>query len=104
MEANLDGAGVTTLATGVGADGVAVDGSHLYWADQNDGTIKEANLDGTGVTTLVTGQTYPAGVAVDGSHLYWTNAFGANQDIHNRNVMEANPDRTGLTTPGPGQT
>jgi hypothetical protein len=28
-------------------DGVAVDGSHIYWADFGDGAIHEAKLDGT---------------------------------------------------------
>jgi sugar lactone lactonase YvrE len=45
---------------------VAVDSSHVYWANgvNNTGTINKANLDGTGVTTLATGQQTPRGVAV----------------------------------------
>jgi hypothetical protein len=65
MKANLDGTGVTTVVTGQSAPaGVAVDGSHIYWASAFGGTINKANLDGTGVTTLVTGQNEPIGVAV----------------------------------------
>jgi Low-density lipoprotein receptor repeat class B len=34
MAANLDGTGVTTLVTGLNhPSGVAVDASHLYWAE-----------------------------------------------------------------------
>jgi hypothetical protein len=47
---------------------VAVDSSHIYWADRGDtggaGTIMGANLDGTGVTTLVSGRNFPYEVAV----------------------------------------
>jgi hypothetical protein len=53
---------------------VAVDGSHLYWADGADangdahtGTINEAGLDGSNPTSLVSGQDYPIGVAVSSS-------------------------------------
>lgn len=67
-EAGLDGTGVTALVSGQSdAAGVAVDGSHLYWADQRAGTIMEAGLDGSNPTTLVTGQNYTYGVAVGSS-------------------------------------
>jgi hypothetical protein len=63
-------------------DGVAVDGSHLYWADDfsgsgefGAGTINDADLNGNGPHVIVTGQLGPsAGVAVDASHLYWSAA------------------------------
>jgi hypothetical protein len=102
MEANLDGTGVTTLVTGQNEpDGVAVDSSHIYWADLGSHTIMEANLDGTGVTTLVTlvsstNFSQPHGVAVDSSHLYWT-------DVGFGTISEANLDGTGVTTPVTGQ-
>jgi sugar lactone lactonase YvrE len=66
-EANLDGSNNHAIVTGQGTPtGVAVDSSHLYWANgvSNTGTINKANLDGTGVTTLATGQQTPRGVAV----------------------------------------
>jgi hypothetical protein len=43
---------------------VAVDASHIYWADSGNGTINETPLTGGPVTTLVTGQPSPVGVAV----------------------------------------
>jgi hypothetical protein len=69
---------------------VAVNGSHIYWANQNAGTIGVANLDGTGVNqSLITGASSPDGVAVDGQHIYWTN-FGSGT------IGVANLDGTGV--------
>ena len=65
MRANLDGTAVTTLESGqANPIGVAVGSSHIYWVDQNGGTIMAANLDGSGVTTLESGLNSPFGVAV----------------------------------------
>jgi hypothetical protein len=59
---------VTPIATGqnvTGPLGVAVDSSHLYWANQSGlGNIIEANLDGTNPLTIATNQNGPSGVAV----------------------------------------
>ena len=53
---------------------MAVDSSHLYWADLGFGTIGRANLDGTGANqSFITGASAPEGVAVDAGHLYWAN-------------------------------
>jgi DNA-binding beta-propeller fold protein YncE len=55
---------------------VAVDGTHVYWADRYS-SIGRANLDGTGVKpSFVTGANKPTGVAVDGTHVYWANGGG----------------------------
>jgi sugar lactone lactonase YvrE len=91
-EANLDGSGVMdTLVTDLGAPwGVAVDSSHIYWANAVANTIMESNLDGSGVTTLVTGQDDPLGLAVDSTHIYWANAAAGT-------IMESNLDGTGAT-------
>ena len=45
-------------------NGVAVGASHLYWANNGDGTIWEANLDGSSPHAIATGQHDPLGVAV----------------------------------------
>jgi hypothetical protein len=59
---------VTPIAIGqnvTGPLGVAVDSSHLYWANQSGlGNIIEANLDGTNPLTIATNQNGPSGVAV----------------------------------------
>lgn len=61
------------LVSGLGGPcGVAVDASHLYWADQGSNLLGRANLDGTGVQrTFVGGLQDPCGVAVDSTHIYW---------------------------------
>jgi len=68
VEANLDGTGAKTIASGKGSPhGVAVDASHLYWANaitSTKGTILEANLDGTGAKVIASRQNGPTGVAV----------------------------------------
>lgn len=57
------------------AAGIAVDGNHIYWANEAGNTIAEANLDGTApAENFITGASAPIGVAVDGRHIYWTNA------------------------------
>ncbi len=48
MAANLDGTGVTTLASRQDFPvAVAVNNGHIYWADEDGGTIMAAKLDGT---------------------------------------------------------
>lgn len=57
--------------------GVAVDGSHLYWASRAGMAIGRANLDGSSPDrTFISGVSTPCGVAVDGSHVYWGSVFG----------------------------
>lgn len=52
--------------------GIAVDGSHIYWADMAGMAIGRANLDGSGVDrTFISGVSSPCGVGVDAGHLYW---------------------------------
>jgi len=57
--------------------GVAVDGSHIYWADMAGMAIGRADLDGGNVDrTFISGVSSPCGVAVDAGHLYWGNFVG----------------------------
>ena len=63
LVANLDGSDPRVLADHI-AEGLAVDGSHLYWTDEGDGQIWRANLDGTNAQAIVSGQDSPRGVAV----------------------------------------
>lgn len=62
-------------SSGVGNGcGVAVDASHIYWADSTQNVIGRSDLDGTDAElAFITGANEPCGVAVDGSHLYWAN-------------------------------
>jgi virginiamycin B lyase len=72
--ADLDGTGVDKrFITGAHPNGVAVDATHIYWANWKEHAIGRANLDGTGVDqSFITGVRDPSGVAVDGAHVYWT--------------------------------
>ena len=47
--AKLDGTGTSFIPDAAGAQGIAVDGQHVYWADATAGAIKRANLVGTDV-------------------------------------------------------
>ncbi len=75
-EANLDGSNPHTIVTGALAPelqgGVAVNASHLYWDDLNQGAIAEANLDGSNPhTIIVTGQHAPRQGGGRLGQLYW---------------------------------
>jgi virginiamycin B lyase len=73
--ADFDGQNVNQgFITGTASPfGVAVDGSHVYWANFYGG-IGRADLDGQNVNqSFITGYANPAGVAIDGSHIYWAN-------------------------------
>lgn len=86
--ANNDGSEALTKTTGFIANtwtpyigrscGVAVNDTHIYWADSAWGRIGRATLDG--YTELdfdfISGADEPCGVAVDDSHVYWANRGG----------------------------
>ena len=79
--AKLDGTGIepSFIPDAGGAQGIAVDGQHVYWADATAGAIKRANLVGTGVeSSFITGAVNPMGVTVDFEHVYWANTFNCN--------------------------
>jgi virginiamycin B lyase len=68
--------------------GVALNGSHIYWANWASGTIGRANLNGTGAQeNFITGLNGPCGVAVSSSHVYWVNE-------NTNSIGEANLDGT----------
>jgi virginiamycin B lyase len=57
------------------ADGLATDGSHLFFSRCLDNEIGRANLDGTRVDQgflVLPRKSCPQGIAVAGNHLYWT--------------------------------
>lgn len=77
--ANLDGSLFQEKFIDTGWGGIcaiAVDSSHVYWADGHDHTIGRANLDGTAVDNdfiTLADQTHPCGLALDSEYLYWPN-------------------------------
>jgi len=58
--------------------GVAVDKSHIYWADSEWDRIGRATVDGYTEIDLdfITGAEEPCGVTVDEDHVYWANRGG----------------------------
>ena len=69
MSANLDGSGITKIASvsgSRGGSGITVDykENKIYWAETNNNLIKRANLDGTGVETFLSGVNAPRGMFV----------------------------------------
>jgi Bacterial Ig domain len=94
--ANLDGSGANqAFLSAINPCGVAVDGAHIYWANQSGsaplGTIARANLDGSGVNqSFITGANNPCGVAVNESHIYW-----GNRGVGGTTIGRANLDGSG---------
>jgi hypothetical protein len=57
------------------ADGLATDGTHLFFSRCLDSVIGHANLDGSQVDRqflVLDPKSCPQGIAVAGNHLYWT--------------------------------
>ncbi len=102
--ANPDGSGVQTLVTGQNSPfGVAVNATHIYWADTGDDTIMMANLDGSNPAAIVSvsAGSHPYGVTLDSNYVYWTNLGG--QTIYRANLDGSNPtllvNGTGMLEP-----
>jgi hypothetical protein len=86
-----------------GGCGVAIAGSHIYWA--SGGAIGRANLDGTGVDgQFIPGLAIPrtsptslgggsCGIAVAGKYIYWMNNAESGKPV---TIGRANLDGTGV--------
>ena len=80
MEAPIAGGSPVTLASAqTTPEGIAVDGTGVYWADDIGsggprGTIMKVPLDGGAAVSLVSGQAGPQNIATDGKNVYWTTA------------------------------
>ena len=96
--ANLDGSSPNqSFITGAsGPCGVAVNSSHIYWANSSTGTIGRANLDGTSPDqNIVSGADTPCGVAVDAAHVYWANSNSTT--IGRANLDGGSPSQSFIT-------
>ncbi len=76
--ANLDGTGANpNFITAIHPVGLALNGTYLYWGENETGHIARATLDGKGIDeNFVAAPGDPCSVAVDASHLYWADATG----------------------------
>jgi len=72
-----------------GCEGIAVDSSHLYFADAMHGAIVRADLNGGTEAAFITGLDNPCGVAVDSSHVYWTDIEAGTIGVANLDGSEA---------------
>lgn len=67
----------TTLATGNGTAGLAVDSQYVFWTASGDGKVLRCDAtasDCSAATPILAGQASPTRVAVDGASISWTNA------------------------------
>src|SRR6185437_12781802 len=83
-----------TLVTGqLSPAGVAVDASHIYWANSASGIVYERKLTGGLIIPFNQSNPFtdPAGVAVDSTDVYWANSSDGT-------IMEARLDILGPAT------
>lgn len=50
---------------------IAMDATHVYWANEENGTLARVAREGGYVEVLARKQSWPAGTALDETHLYW---------------------------------
>lgn len=109
VEADLDGSNAHVIEPGESSPhGLAVVGSHLYWASVNDETVFQAN-DGSNPQPVVK-DLLPLGglgaMTADSGHVFWWSGsavlYEANLDGTNQQIILSNvPDMDGITiTPG----
>src|SRR5581483_10780074 len=75
----VDGGAVEALVTGhLGAEGLALDATSIYWTDAMiaEGSVSRVALGGGTVQTLALHQRQPVAIAVDESGLCWINLTG----------------------------
>lgn len=51
--------------------GIAVDGTHVYWTETAAGNVKRVPMAGGAVETLVTGATNPTSITISGGRVYF---------------------------------
>lgn len=79
------------IPTGPDPTALAVDSTHIYWVNANDGTIGRATSIGGDVNqSFITGAVHPTGLAlgVNGAYIYWSSRAGT--------IGRANYDGTGV--------
>lgn len=59
--------------------GVVTDGTFVYWADHEGGTLNSVAVGGGSASSFATGQVHPLALAVDVNNAYWVAANGVYQ-------------------------
>ncbi len=96
---DLDGTNIenlVTIPTAIGNSfGLALDldDQKVYWAERENGKIRNANLDGSDPADVVTGLDLPLGIALDqgGGRVYW-----CQDQVLAAGVYRANLDGSGI--------
>lgn len=102
IRGNLDGSGVNATFLPITGDAfyLAINSSHIYWADGVNSKIGRANIDGTGANeSFISTSTGLQGIALNDSNVFWAlstnNAIGrANLDgtgVNNSFMSVTNP-------------
>ena len=77
MADKTDGSGAVVLSADEARPvGIAIDESHVYWANEEDGSVKAVPIGGGAVKIVMGGLSKPANVAVDATSVYVTDAGG----------------------------
>jgi len=100
---NGDAAIKDFIHTASASRGVAIDGSHVYWAQgAAQGSIGRARLNGTGKDQdfIATGKN-TRGVALDGFGIYWSNMVGGVGAIGRSGLDGSNVNPMFIGTSGP---
>lgn len=102
-----DGAAPTpvVLASGGGAESLALDGTDVYWTDGVNGEVRKVPKDGgPSIAVYSIANTEPWGVAVDSSRVYWTLpnfALGGTSAVMSAPLPGGTPTTLVTNVPGP---
>jgi len=100
--ADLDGGDVNQgFLHGDSPEGIASEGTHVYWTNYNEGTIGRAGSDGSEPDqSFISGAKTPFGLAVGADHIYWTNVI--NNTIGRANLDGSEADQSFISANSPG--
>lgn len=94
-----EGSAPETIAAGQDSPGdIAVNATHVYWANVGAGTLARAPLDGTGAEIVLEGLTQPWSLAVSPTSLAW--AENATGNVFLASLANGSAPTLLATTPG----